>query len=425
MMSYKIKLCSIPSFYGLLILLMFSSCSDDDSTTPTVESENKTTGFVSVGVTSSGNSVVKYFEELPTGTVDLSDGTDFISFFPTSVYDGAIFTRRTDGSPGISKIAVNAEGEFIEEGTIPLSGAASTVAVRDSLIGVCNDFANPDAITVFNPTTFEVTGSIDMSAGSVPDGAQQESLRFMFRGDDMFIPIRNVNGSFFMDFVVHQANLATNTFVGDTRREGDGSISIEFQNGSFGQRLTDAAGNLYIPDAGNIEDGGIAHINKVPVGSNEIDPTYIFQPALTLNPQNFLGLIFRDFTFLEGGKAIARVNSETPEAVLIILAASGGNPTPEQLAEIQSIIFEAETGVWCEIDVDAMTVIPIAGIPNFSLLQGAGGNVFEYNGDAYIPAFNAEEDAYYQWNPTTGTVSKAFVVTGVNSPRFFNLANDI
>ena len=408
--------------YLLSLFMFFSACSDDDSSVPIVEPENKRTGFVSHAFTSSGSRVLKYFEELPTGTVDLSDGTDFFNPIITSVHNGALFTRRPDGSPGFSKMVINAEGEIIEESFIPLSIAGISIAVRDSLTGVFEDPSNPDVIRVFNPTTFEVTGSIDMSAGFVPGGVQQLYGGFIFRGDDVFAPIFAAAGNSFTDLILHQANLSTNTFVGDTRREGNGSGGIQ-PSGS--RRGLDAAGNLYIPDGGNVTGAGIpARLNKVPAGSNQIDPTYVFEPTVTLNPQNLLLPFFANFRFLESGKAIARVNSEIPQEALAIINDAGGfaNLTPEQIVQIQIILVETETGRWCEIDVDAMTVTPIDGIPGTKPLDRA--TVFEYNGDAYLQVNTAAENAYYRWNPTTGAVAKAFVMTGVNSPIFFNIAND-
>ena len=417
----KIKFNSILTLCGLLVFFMFfSACSDDDdSSVPEPDDPvNKRTGFVSHGFTSSGSRIMKYFEELPTGTVDVSDGTDFVNPIISSINNGALYTRRPDGSPGFSKMVVNAEGEFVEEAFIPLSIPGLGISVRDSLTGLFEDPSNPDIISVFNPTTMEVTGSIDMSAGFVPGDVPQQ-YGFMFRGDDVFAPISNADGSTFTDFIVHQANLSTNTFVGDTRREGNGSANI--QPGESRQGL-DAAGNLYIPDAGNLFGDDIsARLNKIPAGSNQIDPTYVFEPGVTLNPQNIILPLFFGFRFLESGKAIALVNNEVPQEVQDIIDDAGGftNVTPAQLVQIQLIVVEAETALWCELDVDAMTVTPIDGIPVTKLFDRF--ELFEYNGDAYLQVNTAAESAVYRWDPVSGAVSKAFVMTGLNVPIMFNI----
>ena len=424
-MSYKIRLNSILALaYLLSLLIFFSACSDDDDPIAPGPEEpaNKRTGFVSHGFTSSGSRIMKYFEELPTGTVDVSDGTDFVNPIITSVNNGALFTRRPDGSPGFSKMVVNAEGEIIEEAFIPLSIAGIGISVRDSLTGVFEDPSNPDVISVFNPTTMEVTGSINMSAGFVPGDVPQQYAAFIFRGDDVFAPITGVGGTIFTDLIVHQANFSTNTFVGDTRREGNGSGSIQPSGSAQG---LDAAGNLYIPDIGNLFGDDIsARLNKIPAGSNEIDPTYVFEPGVTLNPQNMLFPLFFGFRFLESGKAIALVNSELPQEVQDIVndAGSFANITPEQFVQIQLIVVQAETALWCELDVDARTVTPIEGIPDTKLFDRF--QVFEYNGDAYLQVNTAAESALYRWDPVTGAVSKAFVMDGLSVPVMYNIGED-
>lgn len=435
MMLYKMKFKSILTLgCTLALLLFFSACSKDDDTPvgddnddveEPVEPVNKTTGFIGVGSTGSGNQVVKYFEEIPTGTVDLSDGKDFSRFIPNSIQDGVIFTDRTDGSAGLAKMVVNSEGEIIEEAVISVVGGTRRIAVRDSEIGVFQDTATPNTIFVFNPTTFEVTGSIDMSAGFVPtDVTLHRYDRFIFRGDDVFSSVRNdVGGDFFTDYIVHQANLTTNTFTGDTQRDGNGSGgTIRNFLTLIGQDLVDTSGNLYMPDAGNYDatTGIAARLNKIPAGSNEIDPSYVFEPALTLNPANFLPT-FNGFNILENGKAIARVNGDTPQEIIDIITAAGGvaNLTTAEVTQISTILFTAASAVWCEIDLEAKTVTPITGIPNIGIFSD--GDIFEDNGDVYIPALTSSENAYYKWNPTTGVASKAFTITGVDAPDFYNI----
>ena len=434
-MLYKMKLNTILVLgYTLTFLMFFSACSsDDDSSSGTTDpdvgttSENKTTGFIGVGFTTSTSALVQYFEELPTGTVDLSDGDveDFDRFAPNSIHDGAIFTDRVDGTLGLSKIVVNSEGKIIEEATLPSTGTTSRIAVKDSEIGVFHDSSNHNVISVFNPTTFEVTGSIDMSAGFVPGDVNQRYDRFIFRGDDVFSSIRDDStGDFFNDYIVHQANLSTNTYVGTTQRDGNGLGTIRNFLTLIGQDLMDTSDNLYIPDAGNYEGIGIAaRLNKIPAGSNEIDASYVFEPSVTLNPANLLPT-FNGFVILESGKAIARVNRDVPQEALDIVIAAGGlaNLSTAETQQIQTILFTSETAVWCEIDVDAKTVTPIVGIPNVGILSD--GHTFEDGENVYIPTLTNAENAYYKWNSITGELSKAFVMTGVNLPSFYNIAKN-
>lgn len=408
----------------LTLLLLVSSCSEDDPEPQVIiDLENKTTGFVFSGVTSSDSKVVKYFEEMPSGIVDLSDGKDFTRFNPIVIRDNALFMTRTDGSSGFAKMVVNSEGEVVEEGIIPTIDPESfMMGIKDSETGVFQDRANSNIISIFNPNTLEVTGSINMSAAPVPGDIGQRYEQFIFRGNDIFAPIRgNENGDFFPSFIVHQANLSTKTFAGHTKREGNGVSPITvFRNTR--SNLIDPMGDLYLYDAGSYGGTGVAaRINKIPAGSDKIDPDYVFAPATVLNPTNIFLPTYNLFTILENGKAIAIVNQTTPQAAVDIVIAAGGlgNLSNENLAEITSILFSSESAVWCEIDLVAKTVTPIAGIPPVGVFSARA--FFEHNGNMYLPAPTTLEKAYYKWNPTTGIASKAFVVTGVDFGEVYNI----
>jgi hypothetical protein len=384
------------------------------------------TGFVVVGTTASQTALVKYFEDLPSGTIDISDGIDFPQFFPTSLFDNAMFLPRPDDQAGFSKYVVDASGALVEEGVIPTIDPGSfRIAVKDSQTGVFQDRANSDIISVFNPETLEVTGTIDMTAAFVPMDIGQRYQRFYFRGDDVFAPVRgNVNGEAFTSFILHQGNLMSNSFVGDTQRDGNGFSQIISFN-DFGQQVIDGAGNLYIPDAGAQDGTGLAaRVNRINAGTNEIDPTYVFEPAVIVNPANVFLPAFVDFKMFSDTKAIARVNAETPQEVIDIIVAAGGvqNLTGEQIQQILGILFTAESARWSVLDVVDQSVTIIDGIPAVGAISGGG--VFFHDGDVFVSVATQTENGYYRYDPDSGSASKAFEVTGADIAGVFNLANN-
>ncbi|MBP2832378.1 hypothetical protein J8281_09290 [Aquimarina sp. U1-2] len=412
-----------------LFIFIHTSCDDGLNDLADLGDVNniKTSGFIVVGTTSSNTARVKYFENLPSGTIDLSDGIDFPRFFPNSIYNHAIFLARPDESPGYSKYVVSENGDLFEIGTLPTLNAGSfRIDVRDAEFGVFQDRATPDNITIFNPTTLQIIDGVDMNEGFVPGDIDQRYQRFIFRGDDVFAPIRgNVTGESFSSFILHQANLITGQFVGDTQRNGNGvSDIITFNN--FGQRLIDDSGNLYVADAGNYTGGQVwGRVNKIPAGSNEIDPDYVFEPARALNPSNVFLPTFNNFYVLNNGKAIAKVNSETPQAAIDIILSVGGNLanlTPAQTQEILSILFSAESARWCFLDLNAFTVTPIANIPAVGVFSG--GQVFFDGNTIFFPVANATENAYFSYNTNTEVVEKAFEITGADISGVYNIANN-
>lgn len=413
----------------LATLLVTSSCGEDSDTPIPEEPENKTTGFVVVGQTPSQTAVVKYIEELPTngGNIDMSNGvTDFPRFFPNTLYNHAIFLPNPDEAVGgFAKYVVNEAGEITEDALIPVTDASSfRIAVRDEKTGVFHDRATPNSVTVFNPTTMQVTNTIDMSAGFVPGDIDQRYQGFYFRDNDVFMPIRGNDATIFPSFIVHQANLSNNSFVGDTQRDGNGVSTIQAVN-QFGQGVTDSQGNLYIVDGGNYDGAGIpSAINKIPAGSNEFDPDYQFFPAQVLNPANVFLPTANTLYITQGTKAILKVNAETPQAAIDIVIAAGGvqNLTPDQVQQVLGILFTAESANWCEVDLAAKSVTPIAGIPRFGIFGAT--SVFRHEGDFYLGIATTSEQAFYRYDLGSGSAEKAFTLTGADLTGVYNLAEN-
>ena len=338
-----------------------------------------------------------------------------------------MFLQRPDGFPGFSKYIVSETGQLFEAGSLPTLGANSfRIDAKDSSFGVYQDRATSDNITIFNPTTLDFIGTIDMSQGIVPNDIGQRYQRFMFRGDDVFAPIRgNQNGELFKSHVIHSANLTTATYTGTTERTGNGFADITTFN-QFGQNLTDAAGNLYISDAGNYTGQGVAAaITRILAGSNSIDPSYNFQPAVTLNPRNVFLPTFNGFKLLPNGKAIARVNAQTPQAAVDIVLSVGGNLallTDDQIQQIFNILFTSESAVWCLLDLETQTVIPIVGVPATGVF--AASDSFFHDGSVYFPVATSTENGYYKYDWTTGITTQAFQVVGADISITVNIAND-
>ncbi|MEM9142173.1 MAG: hypothetical protein AAGA86_04250 [Bacteroidota bacterium] len=422
-------------FFALCVTACSSSDDATDDTTDDmgteepmddpVEPENKSEGFVFVGTTNNNESaLVKYVEELPSESIDLSDGTDFPAFGPTSVHDHAMFLPRPDGSAGFSKYVINADGEVEEEAVLPTISAGSfRMAVRDSETGVFHDRATPNTISVFDPRTMEVTTNIDMSAAPVPGDIDQRYQRFFFRGDDVFAPIRGEAGESFNSLVVHQANVSSDSYVGATERVGDGEMAVLYLNS--GGPAIDGQGNLYIFDQGSFSVGSTVfpRINKIPAGSNEFDASYVFEPGLILNPQNLAHTI-SGFEIIEGSQALAVINAEIPQEVIALITEIGGleNATADQIQQLLGLLFSAPSARWCILDMDQLTVVPIEGIPSVGVFNG--GTTFKYNGNVYIPVSTPEESAYYVWDPNTTTATKAFDFLGADIGWGLNLANN-
>ncbi|MEM6378234.1 MAG: hypothetical protein AAF705_08480 [Bacteroidota bacterium] len=419
----------------LLILMvgtmMIISCDDDDSmgdpdpqpdTTSMDTATNKTTGFV-VSVNTGTGALTKYFETLPTGTVDISDGTDFQSFNQQDIFEGAFYGQNPNGTEELVKLIVDENGEFQIVGSFATFGRVDPIAIRDAETGVYFDYGNPQSLTVFNPTDMTIIGTIDMGGAEYPRDEETRYRELYIRDNLVFAPL----GSFaspiwYNPMVTHIADIDQGTFFGNATVELEGPAR---HNQYFGNSYVDEAGNLYITDQGDLFTGTPARLHRINSGETTFDLDFELNLAATLNPQNLFFSVYNSFYYIGNGKGIASVTSDTPAGLLEILASVNFNPTAlnqDQLNEVQVIIGQSENAAWCLIDLNAQTVTAIDGIPSQSFNHRF--TIEEADGLWYLPVKSSTENAYYSYDPATGATGKAFDVVGGEILRFANLANN-
>ncbi len=411
--------------FCLPALFLTTACGDDDDDDMVViepGDERQTSGFVISAQTPEGSLIAKYLEDLPSGNVDISDGTDFQLFFPVDLFDAAIFSARTDGSAGFAKTRVNGDNEFVEDGVISTIDESSfQIAVRDANTGVFQDRNFPSRISVFDPVSMTVTGTIDVGTGIPPGIEPPRAQTFYFRDNEVFFPLRGNDGASYDSLIVMVANLSTGSY----------ERTITFNSGpaapfnDFGQHYLDESGNLYIPDQGDVNTGNPASLHRIPAGSDDFDPNYEFNIATTLNPANLFLSIFRGFYYMGNGQALALVATDTPQEAIDIVLAAGGpqNLSPDEVQQVLDILFQAENGRWCLVDVNAQTVSIIDGIPAQSVF--ATTVTMELNGQYYVPVTTPAINALYRYDPGTGIAEKVFDLTaGGALVGIYNLANN-
>ncbi|MEM6377726.1 MAG: hypothetical protein AAF705_05915, partial [Bacteroidota bacterium] len=182
------------SMMGTMIIV---ACDDDDNmenpdpqpdTTSMDTATNKTTGFV-VSVNTGSGALTKYFETLPTGTADVSDGTDFQSFNQQDIFEGAFYGQSPNGTEELVKLIVDENGEFQIVGSFATFGRVDPIAIRDAETGVYFDYGNPQSLTVFNPTDMTITGAIDMSGAEYPREEETRYRELYIRDNLVFAPL--------------------------------------------------------------------------------------------------------------------------------------------------------------------------------------------------------------------------------------------
>ena len=407
-------------------MLFVVSCSDDDEDTDPVDARLNT-GFVILGVTEDGSARFgAHYEELPTGTVDLSQGTSFQNFFVLSVLDGALFSARTDGSSGFARTGINGNFEFIEDGNIAtISDQSFQIKARNADVGVFHDRNDPDVVQTFNPTTMQVTGTLDMSQANavVPDEPVRYQ-QFIFRSDDeFFAPMRTEAGDNVTDAAIPLVSISQGGVVDVAEFEGLGDV-IYF-NGS--RRLVDENGNTYIWHAGNLSVPTISgSVLMIPAGATDYDPNYNFKIPEVNNPAlTGFGTFMNGFNYWENNKAFALVNEAIDQALLDLITERGGleNFSPDDLNTALGILFNAPTGAFVLVDLVTQQVTKVNGLPAVSVFA-QGADTYFLNGEVYFGIVTPTENALYSYDEATNTATKLFDATGVQLADVVNLAEN-
>ena len=408
-----------------LLFLMLMSCKPEEVKTTDTQSNNEThkkTGLVMV-VKSPTGSLVKYFENLPEGNADLSDGKDFQLFHVLDAFDGSLFLRAPDFSNSLTKYVITDKGEFENAGEFATPGQIEDIAIRDAETGVFFDRGDGKTLTVFNPKTMKISGNINMNGALFPEDELTRYRDLFIRDNLVFAPLAKGRGIvWYNPLVVHVADINTGTFVGNTSVKLDGPVR---HNIFFGGKNIDENRNIYVTELGDLLSGTPARLHRINNGSTDFDPTYEFDLASGLNDQNQFHRVYNAFTCIGNGKALVSVTRDTPSEINSILNGIDfklSDLTQSQKGEIQVILNNAENAVWCVVDLEAKSVTPISGIP----AQNVDHRFIptEFDGKWYLGIENSSEIAYYSYDPATGNGEKAFDVVGGSLSRLINLANN-
>ena len=369
------------------------------------------TGFIVTAATPNGDVLAKFFEEIPSGTADLTDGQVFSEFQVEDILDGYLFTTgATDGTGGIGRARINGNGQIVDDGNLTVTGSFRRTVIVDETTGVYTSQASPARIGVFDPMTMQLEGEIPMSEEGLPGPQRMRNL--LIRGDEVFTHIVSLtrNQTPFNSVYIQSANYKTGQFVATA--EFPGISEPNWAKSPFANNL-DENGNIYFLDSGNPPFSTHGILLKIPAGSNQFDPDYRVELVPQIAPGNQLLPVSLFFNYLGDDIGIATAITEIPQAVLDILAAVGGdanNLSQEQINQIRFLLNTEEVGRWIKINVETQQAENIAGLP----AQGGFVPAFSVVIDAetYLSISSGSENAIYKYDPTTDAVEKAFDVVG-------------
>ncbi|MEM1338363.1 MAG: PKD domain-containing protein [Bacteroidota bacterium] len=410
------------------VILTGTNGTESNATTQSItvsldpENVRLTSGFVITASSEDGSTTfLNYFAELPTGTVDLTQGLAVQNFGYLDTFDGAIFSTRTDGSNGYVKLGINGNGDIVEDGILPTTGSGRWIRVRDAETGVFSDSNNPKNLPVFNPTTMEVTGNIDLSAAPVftefPMAFVQTAV---IRGDYVYAVMEEFP-QFLDNFTVVRGSLTSGTF----QNQLDSNSGVTF-TGNFLPNVVDEEGNIFMPHGGVINllapiPGGIL---KIPANSTEFDPNFDLRPNNVLNPDQLVSTFSRFGYYQDGlGYGLAALEND-PQALALLESVDGdiSQLTEEQINLLLFLANTSEVANFVEIDLNTGSVAEVPNLPRSGPF--ASSNFTIVAGLPHFVVNNLSTSALYRYDPTVNETVEVFSATGATLGRVLDIGND-
>ncbi len=373
--------------------------------------------------TASNAYYVGHYTTIPGENIDMTAKSSYEYFYPRATWKNFMFGQSLKNEQTLSKQAVlKSTGLMTEVASIPLLSYVWDVEIINENLGVYTTGVN-HSVHLFNPTTMEKLGDIDMSkAMDIPANDRNNYNTIIYRKQDnkLFLPLYTDNsktGNYYdsQNVYVEVINLTTKQWEKTlTIEQAMYPISRGLENS-----IVDESGNIYILTQGsygldnqlgiNATKRSRPQILKIPANSTEFDATYKFNPVDAIGLNSLLVQLAMGTIYHENGIAFAAVSGQSNSARVLELVGklANGTITAVEYQELSNSVFNDPDQRWVKLDLNAKTATIIQDIP----LTAAYAYPFSYKYDSkfYFNVNNANLglNGYYVYDPITGKASKA------------------
>lgn len=372
------------------LIILFNACKDTD--TPLTKGESiEYTMAITGGTYPNQTTYFMGFENFPTGTVSTAGAAELPSSGIMYAYNGYTYLT-TFGAPAtLRKYGFDDAGKPKELGSFIVQGLKTFGAIDfisdTEAYAASNGFGGVPKLAKFNPTTMQVTASVDLTSIQKPKATEVYYLGMAHRDNYLFMGVNYQDASF--------SNLGDSVYVTVINRTtnkvekliADGRCGIIWNSGpqyGFGASslVLDENKDLYIMGTGNGSKvpSGIVRIKN---GETTFDQNYFF------NLKSTLGSDAQGIFYYGNGKALT-LKSEDPDYYPFDNSEKAGYK-------------------YYKIDLNARTS---QGEVSSSLPQ-VFSTAFTKKWDntkLYLSAPTASTNAIYSMNLATGAVTKEFDV---------------
>lgn len=425
----------------LFVAGLWGCSKEGGDTKPDEDSKYQDSGVIVSAYTGAGGRTgyyAGYYGSLgEAASVDLTQKSAYTNLWTFGKLGRYFYGISNAGENKFTKMAVSKATGIIEEvGSFPLSGPSYFALVCNKDVGVVTQFNDLDLL-LFNPTTMEQKGKIDMSKATniKPQNRRYTYYAGVYRATDnrlfMFYWTDDPTTGLYYDeskIYVEVINMATKQW----------EKTISYDNGMYAitrgkeNPVIDEQGNIYVTCQGSYGlDGAIGskatklsrpQIIKISAATNDFDSGYSFNP---LNKLNYGGLMIQTLTgtiYDANGIAYACVNAtdESPQLLKLIMQyAATGKLTEDEQAQLFNLAFYSVSQRWVRLDLNAQTATVISDIPATGSFMYPVS--YKRDGKLYFQYYDGTNSGFYSYDPATNKAKKEVTVTkgGVASELIF------
>lgn len=368
-----------------------------------------------------------YFEDIPSGSVDMTQFSTYSNARIRAQYNEFLYGLPLNLETGLVKYAIDAEtNQIVKVDEIPTLSQPMTVVIVNSELGFYSTDGNID-LNMFNPTTMEELGQVDMSASKIVEGNDLNHNTTLLYNKKL--------GKIYS--VLYTDNSATGTFydansvyievVDVASKTHEKSIvhsnaQYPVNRGNFAETIIDEEGNTYLIAQGSYGlDGQLGptappasrpQILKINTNS-EFEESYAFNPVNELGFENNFFQLFVTMIYAGDNKAygIATGGPESNELLALLAKLGAGTITQAEYAQLTYLVLYTESMRVVEVDLHAKSVQMVDNIP---LTAGfAYPYMYRFEQTIYTQLFanGGSFNGFYAIDLNSGAVSEQFNIT--------------
>lgn len=439
----KIQKLNFPAFALVLGSILFSTaCSTDDGPGPSENDSYLKEGYVLTSLSAGDVTSVYagYFEEMPTGQVDLvANATAFSFFRGRAVHNGYIYCQPSDGNTGVVRYAVDKETKaLVEVDQFALPNNPSKIIILDNETAIVSTFYDKQ-ISIFNPETMEITGEVDLSQSTTIEGNDENSISSMIYNEvtDKIYAIFYTNieatPAYYDGTKVYVEVIDAETLQWEKTIEHDDAMYPVFRGET--NTIIDESGNTYLlaqgswgldnnfgPQAPVASKPQILKINT----NSEFDESYAFNPIDAFGFENNYFQLFTSMVYGGNNKAygIGTAQTDDPQILGLLQKFATEGLTEEEFATLSYLVLYSESFNLMEVDLITKEVSAVTGAP-----MSAGFSypfMYNYNGTIYAQITTSAGIGFYEINPSSNTASEQFTLsTGGFAYQVINLEESL